>query len=395
MTMRTATFLLLLAVSWSCDGGDDGVGEERASLAVIRRDAATVPIPVSDAAVPVPGRDASVPFPGSDAGLPRIDATVPGPTTDAGTPRDAGPPDAGTPHDAGDLCDGVVCAPAGECYTVACNPSTGYCESTPRPDGTECDDLDDCTTDETCSDGLCTGGTLDTSNPDCCQCECETCGSYCGCAPSTCEGLEATCGTLSDGCGGTIECGECESPEWCGGGGVDNQCGCTPATCEILGFNCGIVDDGCGGVLDCGTCSGDQSCGGDPYRSPNVCGCTPVDRCPVDGCGYAPDGCGSYVFCGSCESGGFCDSNNQCICNSPGCLQGEPEPIPNVTCLGASPGDPLCCNEENDYDCYGPWQRPEGPSYIPADPGTETELPPSGGVEGPSCGPGCFSPEEE
>lgn len=372
MTRRTASLVLLLAVSWSCDGSGDGVEEERAPLAIVVRDAAV-------------DRTFDATVPGADATVPAADAMVPDAAPDGGLPRDAG----------GDLCDGVVCAPVGDCYTASCNPSTGICESAPRPDGTDCDDGDSCTTGETCSEGICTGGVQDPTNPDCCQCECEMCGHYCGCAPSTCEDVDATCGTISDGCGGTVECGDCESPEWCGGGGVDNQCGCTPATCEILGFNCGIVDDGCGGALDCGTCSGDQTCGGDPGRSPNVCGCTPQNRCPPGGCGYAPDGCGSVMFCGTCGSGDTCDANNQCVCTSLGCLEEEPEPIPNVLCDGASPGDPLCCNEENDHDCYGPWTRPEGPSYIPPDPSGETELPASGGVEEPSCGPGCFSPGGE
>ena len=50
-----------------------------------------------------------------------------------------------------------------------------------------------------------------------------------------------------------------------GGGG-----GCVPTTCAELGDNCGMVSDGCGGTLDCGTCSGGQTCGGG--GTPNVCG---------------------------------------------------------------------------------------------------------------------------
>jgi hypothetical protein len=35
-------------------------------------------------------------------------------------------------------------------------------------------------------------------------------------------------------------------------------------------MNCGSVSDGCGGALDCGTCGGSQTCGGG--GTPNVCG---------------------------------------------------------------------------------------------------------------------------
>jgi hypothetical protein len=45
------------------------------------------------------------------------------------------------------------------------------------------------------------------------------------CTPTTCAAHSATCGTISDGCGGTLSCGSCTSPQTCGGGGVANVCG--------------------------------------------------------------------------------------------------------------------------------------------------------------------------
>lgn len=50
-----------------------------------------------------------------------------------------------------------------------------------------------------------------------------------------------------------------------GGGGT-----CTPTTCAAQGKNCGTISDGCGGSLTCGTCSGAQTCGGGGVT--NVCG---------------------------------------------------------------------------------------------------------------------------
>lgn len=65
---------------------------------------------------------------------------------------------------------------------------------------------------------------------------------------TTCEAAEAECGALSDNCGGTLDCGSCELPATCGGGGVDNMCGqCTP---DCTGKSCGEVED-------CGTACGD------------------------------------------------------------------------------------------------------------------------------------------
>jgi hypothetical protein len=45
------------------------------------------------------------------------------------------------------------------------------------------------------------------------------------CAPTTCAANGANCGTLSDGCGGTLTCGTCAAPQTCGGGGTPNVCG--------------------------------------------------------------------------------------------------------------------------------------------------------------------------
>jgi len=92
------------------------------------------------------------------------------------------------------------------------------------------------------------------------------------CAKVTCASLGKNCGSISDGCGGTLTCGTCSAPATCGGGGKANVCGggCTPTTCAAQGKNCGSIPDGCGGTLSCGTCSAPQTCGGG--GTPNVCG---------------------------------------------------------------------------------------------------------------------------
>lgn len=45
------------------------------------------------------------------------------------------------------------------------------------------------------------------------------------CSATTCAAQGKNCGTLSDGCGGTLSCGACTAPQTCGGGGVPNVCG--------------------------------------------------------------------------------------------------------------------------------------------------------------------------
>ncbi len=92
------------------------------------------------------------------------------------------------------------------------------------------------------------------------------------CQKHTCAGDDAECGSIPDGCGGTLDCGTCTAPETCGGGGTPNVCGsaCSPRTCADAGASCGSIDDGCGETRDCGTCAAPETCGGG--GTPNVCG---------------------------------------------------------------------------------------------------------------------------
>src|SRR5262245_25566074 len=91
------------------------------------------------------------------------------------------------------------------------------------------------------------------------------------CARVTCAALAKNCGTIADGCGGTLVCGTCSPPATC----TANVCGggCTPTTCAAQGKNCGAIPDGCGGVLACGACVPPQVCGG--TGTANVCGTPP------------------------------------------------------------------------------------------------------------------------
>lgn len=49
----------------------------------------------------------------------------------------------------------------------------------------------------------------------------------------------------------------CTAPQTCGGGGTPNVCGrpaCVPTTCAAQSKNCGSIPDGCGGTISCGAC---------------------------------------------------------------------------------------------------------------------------------------------
>ena len=110
-----------------------------------------------------------------------------------------------------------------------------------------------------------------------------------GCASASCESLGQECGQPSDGCGGSLSCGGCESGDVCASGlcvaappppaapppvTTPPPPGCIPATCLSLGAECGQRSDGCGGTLSCGGCASGELC------SSNVCVAAPVTPPP-------------------------------------------------------------------------------------------------------------------
>lgn len=65
------------------------------------------------------------------------------------------------------------------------------------------------------------------------------------------------CGQHGDGCGGTYECGTCNSPQECSCGSSSGGFCCTPATCAkpVMGLQgCGTTQDGCGCSITCPAC---------------------------------------------------------------------------------------------------------------------------------------------
>ncbi|MEZ4269072.1 MAG: DUF6067 family protein [Myxococcota bacterium] len=138
------------------------------------------------------------------------------------------------------------------------------------------------------------------------------------CVPTTCAKAGATCGSVSDGCGGTLSCGSCASGQVCGLN-TANQCGtpCVPTTCAKAGATCGSISNGCGGTLSCGSCASGQVCG---LNTANQCGtpCVPT-TCAKAGatCGSISNGCGGTLSCGSCASGQVCGLNTANQCGTP------------------------------------------------------------------------------
>lgn len=139
------------------------------------------------------------------------------------------------------------------------------------------------------------------------------------CAPKTCAELGKTCGTLTDGCGNSLVCGNCPAPQLCR---PDNTC-CSPTSCEADGKDCGSMPDGCGASIECGSCTNGLECGGGNPGVANVCGngpCTTQTTCAAEGknCGVISDGCGKTLDCGACSGSEICGNDNVCASGGTG-----------------------------------------------------------------------------
>ena len=184
--------------------------------------------------------------------------------------------------------------------------------------------------------------------------ECRDPGRICGiCRPNICssdEGNPTTCqqeaynycGDIDSGLGCPLHCGACPAGQSCGGAGIQGICAladCPSRFTCVLGSTqyCGVIGDGCGGVLDCGyACRTDQFCD----LSDHICHltqCQPETQCSSSGseyCGVIGDGCGGALTCDhACPAGQVCDSDHVC--------SGAPRPlIPALPPPAAAPPAP-------------------------------------------------------
>ena len=178
------------------------------------------------------------------------------------------------------------------------------CVATIPDDRFACSSTSECPTGFRCEAGFCRsgsggdldggmldGGGADAATGDAGERDGGTRPPFDGCVPRSCEADQ--CGTLLDGCGGTVSCGECPAGLTCGGDGVENVCGggsCEPQTCEGVGVSCGLAGDGCGDVLECG-------------------GCAAGERCAAGTC--VP--CGDPLQPRTCSTASDCDSSEACV----------------------------------------------------------------------------------
>jgi hypothetical protein len=168
------------------------------------------------------------------------------------------------------------------------------------------------------------------------------------CVPATCAAAGRVCGSLSNGCGGTLQCGTCAANQTCNAAG---QCvnNCVPTTCAAASRVCGPLSDGCGATLQCGTCAANQTCSA---AGQCVSNCVPT-TCAAAGkvCGSLSDGCGTTLNCGTCPSGTACSTDGT-TCNpvAGGCDTNST----TTACLQSRPAGCFQCAVDN--GCLDPAQ---------------------------------------
>ncbi len=218
------------------------------------------------------------------------------------------------------------------------------------------------------------------------------------CVPKTCEQLDAECGSVSNGCGGVLSCGECAEGEYCGilehnvCTNPDSLCVPIEKAVACEGKACGKEGDGCQGFYECGTCDDGQVCGAiTPFQCDQAVAlgdggdtqftCAPLSAeqaCEGKQCGKTFDGCGAtdeHIFdCG--EVNGGCAADEWCgISEAFQCSQAPGNDCDEqATCASLGWGCGVAVDAcGNVFDC-----AEEG---LTCDPATETCV---GGVDAPA-----------
>ncbi|UCE58164.1 MAG: DNRLRE domain-containing protein [Phycisphaerales bacterium] len=275
--------------------------------------------------------------------------------------NDSNPCDDGQACNVGESCSGGVCgggsAPdcsqAGDdCNAASCDPNgaEGNCDTlTTINDGGGCDEGDVCIVGSTCGSGVCSGGAA----PDCSQA-----GDDCNAASCDPSGADGNCDALTPiNEGGDCDDGDaCSTGETCLGGsctdGLAVDCDsfdttCADYECDSAGTegNCDVMT----AINEGGDCDDSEACNIDETCQGGAC----TGGLPVN-CDSFDTACADYE-CNSVGAEGNCDAmtaiNEGGDCNDgDSCNTGE-------TCQGGSctGGSPVNCNSSDttcaDYEC--------------------------------------------
>jgi len=250
------------------------------------------------------------------------------------------------------------------CVVSTCEPETGYCVLVESADGIECDDLNACTADDLCFEGICKG--LPVYCDDGNVCTDDSCDPNVGCVHgynnADCD--DGSICTLNDYCDGGFCTGDpnpecvCQADADCDVFEDGNMCN-GDLVCK--GFKCVVDQDSIvfcdkSGDTDClvtvcvpetGACTQAAFEDGKPCFDDNAC--TLIDMC-VDGIctgSFAPDcddfnectndSCDPQLGCVAVPNTSSCDDGDPCTggdtCEDGLCQPGEQDLCGGDTCL--------------------------------------------------------------
>src|SRR5439155_882599 len=295
----------------------------------------------------------------------------------AGTSCDDGNPctiDECTP--AGCTHTPVTCAAVDQCHDATCDPATGQCSSTAKPDGAACNDGNACTQTDTCQGGVCTG-----TNPvtyaaaDQCH-EAATCDPATGRCSSPAKLDGAACND-GNACTKTHPChgGFCPSPNPVLPAAADDCC--HAATCDPATGQCSSPAKPDGAACNDGNaCTQTDTCQGGVCTGTNPVTCAAADQCHDAGtCDPATGLCSSPAK----PDGAACTDGNACT---------QPDPCQGGVCTGTNPVTCAAADQCHDAGTCDPATgrcsspvRPDGSACDDGDACTHDDA-----CEGGACG---------
>src|SRR5207244_3656749 len=160
------------------------------------------------------------------------------------------------------------CDDGNPCTDDSCNPLTG-CVHTPNT--APCDDLDACTTGDTCAGGRCVGTPRSCDDGNLCTAD--------ACRPET-------------GCRPTPHTAPCDDGDPCTDDTCDSRTGCGHT------LNTGPCDDG-------DACTTGDTCADGTCAGHGRLGCDDGNPCTDDACD-SRTGCTHTPIAGPCDDGDFC-----------------------------------------------------------------------------------------
>ncbi len=250
----------------------------------------------------------------------------------------------------------VVCPAPDQCeVSGACSPSSGLCVYVSKANGTACNDGDACTVNDACASGVCAGTPVACPAPD----GCHTTG-VCALATGLCVFSTQPDGTACSDGNVCVQAETCTDGV-CGGG---TAIPCTALDqCHVVGV-CNPVT-GCSNptATDGTTCNDGNPCtegevclsgacvGGNPVTCVPTSTCQTAGTCdPTNGCvnPSAPDGttCNDNNACTTTDvcKGGSCEGFDPVVCPTPDeChMAGTCDPTSGVCSNPAQPNGTAC-----------------------------------------------------